>query len=203
MKHRKPKRTHTTKSGIKKQNLQMQLGGTVKMQGVVEAVVRDRKWGDKLYEVSVFDVWESVVGEAIAKQSVPVSLSDGILWVEVAHQVYATELSVMKTEIMSKLQKKLENVNEQRREPVPKNRVIDIHFRLNPHIFKMRNGENETKSESSQQQTDQDIRKKSKPIPPEMLDRIEAAVSVVSDSELREALKSLFITQCGDMESTD
>lgn len=202
MKHRKPKRTHTTKSGIKKQSMQMQRGGTVKMQGVVAAVVSDRKWADKLYEVSVFDVWESVVGEAIARQSAPVSLSDGILRVEVAHQVYANELSLMKTEILSKLQKKLESANDRRRGPIPKNRVIDIHFRMNPHIFKMKNG-NGTKPELKQLQTDQDIRKKSKSISPELLDRIEAAVSVVSDPELREALKSLFITQCGDMESTD
>ncbi len=180
--------------------MQRQRGGTVKMQGVVEAVVRDRKWDDKLYEVSVFSVWESVVGEAIAKQSVPVSLSDGILRVEVAHQVYANELSVMKTEILSKLQKKLDSVNDQRRKPIRKNRVVDIHFRLNPHISKMRNGENGTKSESSQQQTDQDIRKNSKPISPELMDRIEAAVSEVSDAELREALKSLFISQCSDVE---
>lgn len=177
--------------------------GTVKMQGVVETVVRDRKWDDKLYEVSVFNVWESVVGKAIAKHSVPVSLSDGILRVEVAHQVYANELSVMKTEILSKLQKKLDSVNDRRRRPVRPNRVVDVHFRLNPYISKMRNGENGTKSESSHRQKDQDIRMNSKSISPELMDRIEAAVSVVSDAELREALKSLFITQCGDIESTE
>ena len=167
--------------------------GTVKMQGVVEAVVRDRKWDDKLYEISVFDVWESVVGEAIARQSVPVSLSDGILRVEVGHPAYADELSVMKTEYLSKLEKKLESLNDRRRKPIRPNRVVDIRCSLNPHISKKRNGENGTKSESSQKQT---VRKNSEPISPELLDRIEAAVSEVSDAELREALKSLFITQC-------
>lgn len=202
MKHRKFRRTHTTKSGIKQKSRQRQRG-TVKMQGVVEAIVRDRKWEDKLYEVSVFNVWESVVGEDIAKQSVPVSLSNGILRVEVVHQVYTNELSVMKTEILSKLQKKLESVNARRRKPIRKNRVVDIYFRFNPYISIMRNGESETKSESSHRQKDQDIRMNSKPISPELMDRIEAAVSVVSDAELREALKSLFITQCGDIESAE
>ena len=186
----------STKSGIKKKSRQRQRG-TVKMQGVVEAVVRDRKWEDKLNEVRVFDVWESVVGEAIARQSVPVSLSNGILQVDVVHQVYANELSVMKTEILSKLQKKLESLNDRRRKPIRPNRVVDIHFRLNPHICKKRNGENGTKSESSQKQT---VRKNSEPISPELLARIEAAVAEVSDAELREALKSLFITQCSDLE---
>lgn len=202
MKYRKPGRTRTTKSGIKKQNRQMQRS-TVKMRGVVDAVVRDQNWSDKLYEVSVFSVWESVVGEEIARQSAPVSLSDGILRVEVAHQVFATELSVMKTEILAKFQKKLESVNDRRQRSVRRNRLVDIHFRLNPNISKIRNGENVTKSESTQQQTDQNHQKNSKPIPPELQGRIEAAVSVVNDAELREALRSLFITLCGDIESTD
>ena len=173
------------------------------MKSVVETMVREREWADKLYEMSVFDVWESVVGEAIAGQTAPVLLLDGVLRVEVAHQVYATELSVMKTEILSKLKKKLEGINSLGRRSDHKNKVYDIRFRLNPHISNVKKSEKETKPEKDQQQMDDDIQKNIKSISPELLERIEVAVSVVNDYDLREALKTLFLTQCGDIKSTE
>ena len=202
MKYRKFSRTHAGKSGIKKQNKQKQRGGTVKMQGALDAVVRSRGWSDKLYERSVFDVWKSVVGHAIAAQTAPIMLLDGVLRVDVAHQVYANELSLMKTDILSKLEKKLEGLNSLGRRFDPKDRVVDIRFRLNPRISQVKNGENGDKSESSLQKID-DIQKGTKSISPELLDQIETVVSVVNDAELREALKSLFITQCGGIKSTE
>ena len=195
MRHRKFRRTHTGNSHVGKRS--------TRMQSVVETVARTRGWSDKLYERSVFNVWESVVGHAIAAQTAPVTLLDGVLRVDVAHQVYANELSVMKTEILSKLEKKLEGVNLRRRRDIPQKKVVDIRFRLNPHISQVKNGENGDKSEASQQQKVDDIRKNAKSIPPEIKERVDTAVSVVSDAELREALKSLFITQSGDMESTE
>ena len=176
---------------------------STRMQSVVETMVRDREWANKLYEMSVFDVWKSVVGEAIAGQTAPVLLLDGVLRVDVAHQVYANELSLMKTEILSKLEKKLEGLNSLGRRFDPKNKVFDIRFRLNPYISKVKNCENGIKPETDQQQKVDDIQKDTKSISPELLDRIEAAVSVVNDYDLREALKTLFLTQCDDIESTE
>ena len=195
MRHWKFRRTHTGKSGVENRS--------TRIQSVVETVVRDREWSDKLYEMSVFDVWESVVGKAIAGQTAPVLLLDGVLRVDVAHQVYANELSLMKTEILAKIGKKLEGLNSLGRRFDPKNRVVDIRFRLNPHISKVQNGENRTKSELSQQQTESANDPNIESIPPELQERIEAAVSVVNDNDLREALKTLFLTQCRDMESTE
>lgn len=192
MRHRKFRRIHTGKSNVDNRS--------TRLKSVVEKVVREREWADKLYEMSVFDVWESVVGEAIAGQAAPVLLLDGVLRVDVAHQVYATELSMMKTEILSKLGKKLEGLNSLGRRFDYKNRVVDIRFRLNPYISKVKNG---TKSELSQQQTEAVIDPNIESIPPELLERIEAAVSVVNDNDLREALKTLFLTQCRDIEPTE
>ncbi len=191
MRHRKSKRKNTSKLQVKKRS--------TRIQSVVETVVREREWSDKLYEMSVFDVWESVVGEAIARQTAPVLLLDGVLRVDVAHQVYANELSVMKTEILSKLGKKLEGLNSLGRRSDPKVRIVDIRFRLNPQISKVKNCGYGTKLETSQQKSD-DIQRNIKSISPELLDRIDAAVSVVNDYALREALKTLFLTQCSDME---
>lgn len=195
MRHRKFRRINTGKPRVKKRS--------TRMQSIVETVVREREWSDKLYEMSVIDVWESVVGEAIAGQTAPVLLLDGVLRVDVAHQVYANELSVMKTEILSKLEKKLKGLNSLGRRSNPKNKVFDIRFRLNPHISKVKNCENGTKLETDQQLKSDDIQKDNKSISPELMERIEAAVSVVNDNDLREALKTLFLTQCSDMESTE
>lgn len=195
MRHKKFRRTNTGKSDVENRS--------TRMQSVVETVVREREWADKLYEMSVFDLWKSVVGEAIAGQTAPVLLLDGVLRVDVAHQVYATELAVMKTEILSKLGKKLERLNSLGRRFDHKNRVVDIRFRLNPYISKVKNRENGTKSELSQQQTENVIDPNMESIPSELLERIEAAVSVVNDNDLREALKTLFLTQCRDMEPTE
>ncbi|MCG9128761.1 DUF721 domain-containing protein [Candidatus Poribacteria bacterium] len=192
MRHRKSGRTNTGKSPVKKRS--------TRMQSVVETVVREREWADKLYEMSVFDIWESVVGEAIAGQTAPVLLLDGVLRVDVAHQVYANELSLMKTNILSKMGEKLEGLNSLGRQSDPKNRVSDIRFRLNPQISNVKNSENGTTPETSQQQKVDDIQKDTKSISPELLERIETAVSVVNDNDLREALKTLFLTQCSDIE---
>ena len=202
MRYKKTGSKRFSRSSVAKRSLQLQRG-TVGVQGVVTAMVRDRGWSDKLYERNVFDVWKSVVGEDVAAHSNPISLFEGVLRVEVAHQVYANELSVMKTEILSKLANELEDVNSRMRRPLPKNRVIDIQFRLNPNVSKVNGDENGVKSERSQQKPSSDIQRVLKSVSPDMKEQAEAAVSSVSDFELRDALKTLFLTQCSDMETAE
>ncbi len=170
---------------------------TVKVRGVVETFIRERGWSDKLHERRIFDVWEAVVGASIAAQSVPVSLVSGVLRIEVAHQVYANELSAMKTEILTKLESKLESLNSGVRKPLTENKLVDIQFRLNPNVSKVRPIEN--RSESASEVSERVF----KSVSPEMKEQIEAAVSAVDDFELRDALKTLFLTQGSDTETTE
>ncbi len=170
---------------------------TVKVQGVIETFLRQEGWTDKLHERKIFDAWRSIVGTPVAAQSVPVSLSNGVLKVEVAHSLYATELSVMKTQILLELEKKLEDPDAGGRRPSKKRKVTDIQFRFNPHISKEKTTEKTEKS-------DGDVSKRVlKSVPPEINDRIEAAVSVVNDSELQASLKTLFLTQCSYSDTTE
>lgn len=170
--------------------------GTVRMQGVVESFLRERGWSDKLKERRVFDVWESVVGKVIAAQSAPVSLSGGVLRVEVSHPVYANELSVMKTVIITKLKSELEDMNSRRRGSSTTDKVVDIQFHFNPRFRRVKSSDTTAKPETNQTQV-------LKSVPPEMSEQIEAAVSVINDFELRDALKTLFLTQCSDTETTE
>ncbi len=170
---------------------------TVGVKGVIETFLRQEGWTDKLHESKIFDAWVSIVGMPVAAQSVPVSLSNGVLKVEVAHSLYATELSAMKTQILLELEKKLEDLNAGMRRPSKKRKVIDIQFRFNPHISKVKSTENTAKS-------DADASKRVlKSVSPEVNDRIDAAVSVINDSELQASLKTLFLTQCSYSETTE
>lgn len=169
--------------------------GTVKIENVVEGVLRKRGWSDKVHERRVFDIWESVVGKTIAIQSAPISLYGGILRVDVSHPVYANEMTLMKTKIIEKIKSELENQNTKVRRISTANKVVDIRFNFNPRFSKDRSHRSRNESEARVSQKD------IKPVSPEMKEQIESMVSVVNDQELREALKTLFTTQCADTET--
>jgi len=170
---------------------------TVKIQGVIETFLRQEGWTDKLHERQIFEIWESIVGTLVASQSVPVSLSNGILKVEIVHSSCWTELSAMKTQLLSKLEKKLDGLNSGIRRPSKKVKITDIRFRLNPNISKLKSIKNTVKSDSEVSE------KILKSVSPEMKVQIEAAVSAVNDSELQAALKTLFLTQCSYTETAE
>ncbi len=170
---------------------------TVEAHGVVEVMVRERGWFDKIQEGRVFNIWESVVGKTIAAQTNPVSLKRGVLYVEVAHPAYAHELSLMKTEILSKFESKLEEMSLKSVGSPKKNRVVDVQFRLNPNVAKM-NAANNPNGDTSKLGSEL-VECSVKSVPPEMQELIEVATSIVNDLELKDALKTLFTTQCNEI----
>lgn len=170
---------------------------TVKVRRVIEAFLRQEGWTDKLYIRRIIDDWASIVGTFAAAQSVPVSISRGVLQVDVGHQTYATELSAMKIDILTNLEKTLEDMNIAIRQPTKKIKVTDIRFRFNPSISNVKSIENAVKSNS---EVSEHV---SKPVSPEMQKHAEAAVSAVNDSELRDALKTLFLTQSSYSDTTE
>lgn len=182
--------------GKGQRNVQIQRG-TLRVQGIVEDLLRDRGWSEKLHERHVYDVWESVVGVTIAAQSAPVSLTGGILRVDVSHPVVSNELSLMKTKIIEKLKSELGNKNSKVRRVSTANKVVDIRFNFNPRFHKEKLTRSSDKSDT---ETSKHVKKL---VSPEMNEQIEAVVSVVNDLELRDALKTLFLTQGGDTETTE
>ena len=174
---------------------------SVEVDGVVEVMLRERGWFDKIQEGRIFNVWESVVGKPIAAQTNPVSLKRGVLHVEVAHPVYANALSLMKPEILSKIANKLEDMSLKSRVSSEKNRVVDVQFRLNPNVAKMKTTKdsNGNTSESVSELPE----RFAESVSPEIQEQIEVAISIVNDLELRDALKTLFITQCNQIKETN
>lgn len=171
--------------------------GTVGVKGVIETVLNQRGWTDKFRERKIFDSWKLIVGATIASQSMPVFLSRSVLLVEVTHSSCANELSAMKTDILTKLEEIIENLNvgTRKSEKIPK--ITDIRFHLNPRLSKVKSTENTTNSNTSESE------RVYKPIPSEVNERIEAVVSVINDNELRDALKTLFLTQCSYKDTTE
>ncbi|RKU27940.1 hypothetical protein C6497_10170 [Candidatus Poribacteria bacterium] len=184
------------KSGKQRRRTQIQKG-TVKIENVVEGVLRKRGWSDKLHERRIYDIWESIVGKANAAQSAPISLYGGILRVDVSHPVYANEMTLMKTKIIEKLKNELDRVNTNVRNGKTANKVVDIRFNFNPRFPKEKSYRGNVRPET------ETVQKDKKPVPPEMKEQIESVVSVVNDQELRESLKTLLTTQCADTEKVN
>lgn len=54
-------------------------------------------------EQRILGDWETIVGTAIARQSVPRRLRNGILWISVRDAAWRQELSVMRRELIAKI----------------------------------------------------------------------------------------------------
>ncbi len=168
--------------------------GTLKVQGVLDAVIRNRGWFGKFDEKRIFNLWDSIVGDPMIQHSQPISLSRGILQVEVSHPGYAQALSLMKVDLMKKLATQQTNQNLSGHKPSANVKIIDIQFRFNPNFRKNNFGQKSTRSVvASNTGTPEKVRKS---VSPEMADQIEDTVSVIEDAELRDTFRSLFLAQC-------
>ena len=163
---------------------------TLKVQGVLDAVIRNRGWFGKFDEIRIFNLWDSIIDERLIPHSQPKSLSRGILCVEVSHQTIAQELSLMKIYLMERLaiQQKAQESSGQK--PVTDVKIRDIQFRFNPEFEKQKSVPGVVASNTGTPE------KVLKSVSPEMADRIEDTVSVIEDAELRDTFRSLFLAQC-------
>jgi predicted nucleic acid-binding Zn ribbon protein len=59
---------------------------------VLDEVLRQRRWGERLRGVALMDHWDDVVGAELAQHCHPVRLAGGILTVAAATPTWATQL---------------------------------------------------------------------------------------------------------------
>ena len=78
---------------------------------LLDGVVRDRRWGEKLRGATVFDRWEEVVGAELAQHCQPVRISGGVLTVAASSPQWATQLRYLTGQLQL-------NVNAAMGEPV-------------------------------------------------------------------------------------
>lgn len=66
--------------------------GPESLADLLDDVVRNRRWGERLRGASVFDRWDEVVGAELAQHCRPVRLTGGVLTVAASSPQWATQL---------------------------------------------------------------------------------------------------------------
>jgi len=89
------------------------------VNAVLERVLSSLNLGLKVKQYRIWDVWNSLVGEAIARQAQPQQIRAMVLWVNVSSSTWMQQLEFMKRQIV-------ERINERIGEKV----ISDIRFRI-------------------------------------------------------------------------
>ena len=85
----------------------MALRKVEKLSSTIEKILRDRGWGAKLKEYRIYGVWEKAVGKGIARHARPAGMRGKKLTVIVDSSAWMQQLSLLKPEIMGKVNQHL------------------------------------------------------------------------------------------------
>ena len=128
----------------------------------------------RLKENEVFGVWEDAVGEAVARNCQPKSITEGILVVETRNNVWMQELSMLRQGIMDNINKLMEW-----------DAVREMRFRIGP-VEDAAQGKPQRSGKKKPRLAAQ------KPDPKIELE-MEKALAGIEDEELKDALRGLMI----------
>ncbi len=78
-----------------------------KLSDILTGILKGKGWDTIVREHRVFDVWDEVVGTHIAKNTCPKRIDRGVLFVIVSNSAWIQELSLMKEQIIGRLNVKL------------------------------------------------------------------------------------------------
>ena len=143
-----------------------QNGGEI--SDIIRDILKNRGWEAKVKEHGVFSVWDEVVGERIAKNSLPKKIDRGALVVITRNPTWTQQLTMMKEKIIDRLNKRLGD------EIVKEIRFIQ--------------GEIPEESETSSSETKE---KKTGPHTKGDLDRLRKLTEDIENEELKEAVSSV------------
>lgn len=85
--------------------------GPESLANLLDGMVTDRRWGEKLRGATVFDRWDEVVGPDLAQHCEPVRISGGVLTIAASSPQWATQLRYLTGQLAL-------NVNRAMGEPV-------------------------------------------------------------------------------------
>ena len=94
-------------------------GTPEQIESILERVFTPLDLGMKVKQYQIWEVWDTVVGEAIARQAQPQQVRNMILWISVSSSTWMQQLEFMKKQIVKRL-------NEHIGEEV----IKDIRFRI-------------------------------------------------------------------------
>lgn len=70
------------------------------LSSVLSELVEARDWRQGIAEGSLFTEWLQVVGPDVGSHSTPISLLDGLLTIQATSSAWATQLTLMKTNLL-------------------------------------------------------------------------------------------------------
>ena len=91
---RKPRSTHTVETPREK------IGDPQSLGSVLSELVSARDWRQGIAEGTLFTEWVSVVGPDVGSHSTPISLVDGVLTIQASSTAWATQLTLMATNLL-------------------------------------------------------------------------------------------------------
>ena len=158
---------------------------THNLRHLLTELIRTHNLEPKILEQKVFTLWRKHLGVPLGTKTIPVSLSSGILKIYTEHPAYITELSFHKQQILADL-------NAELGKPV----LTDLRIELRPaRAVKPHEKEHPSSSKKSPKMISEDHTHQ---VTSEQLERIEQALTSVSDTQLKKSLWQLFTTQSKD-----
>lgn len=159
---------------------------TENIHDLLREIARSRDFEPKMLEQKVFVLWREHLGKPMDTQTVPISLSDGVLKVYTEYPVYVRELLFYKQKIIADL-------NAALGQPILTDLRIELrqlHKATPPHVEHVPADPNISKATASIP-TSNNIHTPTA----EESEQIEQVIADVTETDLKIALQQLFTTQ--------
>ena len=150
---------------------------TERIDLLLDRLIRDYGLDHKVLEAKVFAAWKEAVGALIARNTQPISLVDGKLIICASAHVWVNELRMLSRQVVSKINK-----------AVSLPAVKTLEFSIKP-IHSSKSPKNQRFHRPKR------LKLETVELDPETLKRIDQAVALVDDPDLKARLKRLFIKQ--------
>jgi predicted nucleic acid-binding Zn ribbon protein len=79
----------------------------VKVSSLVQKIIYEKKWQNRLELHHVFEIWDKVVDEKIAAHSRPVVIHGRVLWVETGDSIRLQQLNYLKYDLLREINAQL------------------------------------------------------------------------------------------------
>lgn len=157
-------------------------GKTHELDTVLEALLKEQGFEHKMVEQRVFSAWQRVVGDLIARNTLPISLVKSKLTVHALSHPLVAELTFLRKRIIRKLN-----------DEVGCSAVKELRFQINPTRSSSRLvSQRATRSPRHNVSVNQLCKAE---IPASVVERVKRTVADVPDPELKTGLRRLFLSQ--------
>ena len=159
---------------------------------ILAELIQKRNLAPKIAEQKVFALWGDYLRKhlsvPLSRKTVPVSLSNGVLKIYTEYPAYNTALSLHKPRIIA-------DINAELGQSV----LRDLRIEIRPvRPAAPRRNETRNRSASANAVREDGTIQDTDPVPPKQLERIEQTLVDVPDTQLKESLQRLFMTQSKD-----